>query len=301
NAEAKSRHTTQYFEMAGNRGIYQDGWFATTVHRAPWEAKPRATYANDKWELYDVERDFSCAHDLAQKYPDKLEKLKGVFLQEAVKYNVLPLDDRSWERFNAALAGRPDLLEGRTEMTVYEGMKGIPENGFINVKNHSFVVTADLQVPDAGAEGVVIAQGGEMGGWSLYAKDGKPKFAYNFLGRETYKIAGPARLPAGRVTLRFEFAYDGGKPGAGGNGSIFVNGEKVAEGRIANTHPNAFGAETTDVGENLYTAVSNDYKVGDNKFTGKINKVTIQVGKSNLTEEAQAAVQELRAKRAMAG
>ncbi|MGC1831633.1 MAG: hypothetical protein WA714_01100, partial [Candidatus Acidiferrales bacterium] len=181
------------------------------------------------------------------------------------------------------------------------GMKGIPENGFINVKNHSFVVTADLQVPDAGAEGVVIAQGGEMGGWSLYAKDGKPKFAYNFLGRETYKIAGPARLPAGRVTLRFEFAYDGGKPGAGGNGSIFVNGEKVAEGRIANTHPNAFGAETTDVGENLYTAVSNDYKVGDNKFTGKINKVTIQVGKSNLTEEAQAAVQELRAKRAMAG
>ncbi|MGB2616327.1 MAG: sulfatase-like hydrolase/transferase, partial [Candidatus Acidiferrales bacterium] len=301
NAEAKSRHTTQYFEMAGNRGIYQDGWFATTVHRAPWEAKPRATYANDKWELYDVERDFSCAHDLAQKYPDKLEKLKGVFLQEAVKYHVLPLDDRSWERFNAALAGRPDLLEGRTEMTVYEGMKGIPENGFINVKNHSFVVTADLQVPDAGAEGVVIAQGGEMGGWSLYAKDGKPKFAYNFLGRETYKIAGPARLPAGRVTLRFEFAYDGGKPGAGGNGSIFVNGEKVAEGRIANTHPNAFGAETTDVGENLYTAVSDDYKVGDNKFTGKINKVTIQVGKSNLTAEAQAAVQELRAKRAMAG
>ena len=301
NAEAKSRHTTQYFEMAGNRGIYQDGWFATTVHRAPWEAKPRATFANDKWELYDVEKDFSCAHDLAAKYPDKLEKLKGVFLQEAVKYHVLPLDDRSWERFNAALAGRPDLLEGRTEMTVYEGMKGIPENGFINVKNHSFVVTADIKVPDAGAEGVVIAQGGEMGGWSLYAKDGKPRFAYNFLGRETYKIAGPACLPTGRVTLRFEFAYDGGKPGAGGNGSIFVNGEKIAEGRIANTHPNAFGAETTDVGENLYTAVSDDYKVGDNKFSGKIYKVTIQVGKSNLTEEAETAVQKMRAKRAMAG
>ena len=174
NAEAKSRRTTQYFEMAGNRGIYQDGWFATTVHRPPWEAKARATYANDRWELYNVEEDFSCAHDLAAKYPDKLEKLKGVFLEEAVKYNVLPLDDRAWERFNAALAGRPDLLEGRTEMTVYEGMKGIPENGFINIKNRSFVITADIEIPEGGAEGVVIAQGGEMGGWSLYVKNGAP-------------------------------------------------------------------------------------------------------------------------------
>ncbi len=272
NAEAKSHHTTQYFEMAGNRGIYQDGWFATTVHRPPWEAKPRATYADDKWELYDVVHDFSCAHDLAAKYPAKLEKLKGVFLEEAVKYNVLPLDDRSWERFNAALAGRPDLLEGRTEMTVYEGMVGIPENGFINVKNHSFVITADIEVPLTGAEGVVLAQGGGMGGWSLYVKDGAPRFAYNFLGRETYKIIDPTRLPAGKVTLRFEFAYDGGRSGAGGNGLIFVNGQKVAAGRIEHTHPNAFGAETTDVGENLYTVVTNDYRVGDNKFTGKIRQ-----------------------------
>ena len=301
NAKAKSRHTTQYFEMAGNRGIYQDGWFATTVHRPPWEAKPRATFENDKWELYDVEKDFSCAHDLAAIYPDRLEKLKGVFLEEAVKYNVLPLDDRAWERFNAALAGRPDLMEGRTEMTVYEGMKGIPENGFINIKNRSFVVTADIEIPKARAEGVVIAQGGEMGGWSLYVKDGAPRFAYNFLGREIYKIVGPARLPSGKVTLRFEFAYDGGKPGAGGNGSIFVNGEKVATGQIEHTHPNAFGAETTDVGENLYTAVSDDYKVGDNKFTGKINKVIIQVGKSNLSEEAQRAVEELRMKKVLSG
>ena len=186
-------------------------------------------------------------------------------------------------------------------MTVYEGMKGIPENGFINIKNRSFVITADIEVPQAGAEGVVLAQGGEMGGWSLYVKDGKPRFAYNFLGRETYTIVGPARLPAGQVTLRFEFAYDGGRPGAGGNGSIFVNGEKVATGRIEHTHPNAFGAETTDVGENLYTVVSDDYKVGDNKFTGKIDKVTIQVGKSNLSEEAQKAIEEMRFKKALAG
>ena len=139
-----------------------------------------------------------------------------------------------------------------------------------------------------------------MGGWSLYVKERAPRFAWNFLGREIYKIAGAARLPAGRVTLRFEFAYDGG-PGAGGNGVIFVNGKKVAEGRIGHTQPFAFGAETTDVGENLYTAVSDDYKVGDNKFTGKIHKVTIQVGKSNLSEEAQRDIQEMRVKRAMAG
>jgi arylsulfatase len=180
-------------------------------------------------------------------------------------------------------------MEGRTEMTVYDGMKGIPENGFINIKNHSFVITADIEVPEAGAEGVVLAQGGELGGWSLYVKDGTPRFAYNFLGRETYKIAGPARLPVGHVTLRFEFAYDGGKPGAGGNGLIFVNGERVAAGRIEHTHPNAFGTETTDVGENLYTVVTDDYRVGDNKFTGKINHMTIKVGKSNLSEEARKA------------
>jgi arylsulfatase len=296
---AKSRHTTQYFEMAGNRGIYQDGWFATTVHRPPWEPKARATYENDKWELYNVEEDFSCAHDLAAKYPDKLETLKQVFLDEAVKYNVLPLDDRAWERFNAALAGRPDLMEGRTEITVYEGMKGIPENGFINVKNRSFVVIADIKVLKSGAEGVVIAQGGEMGGWSLYAKNGAPHFAYNFLGREIYKIASADRLPTGQVTLRFEFSYDGGKAGAGGNGTIFVNDEQVASGRIEQTHPFVFGAETTDVGENLYTAVSDDYTPRNSKFTGKINKVTVQVGGFNLTKEAHQAIQEMHLKKAL--
>ena len=300
-ADAKSRHTTQYFEMAGNRGIYQDGWFATTVHRAPWESKPRATFAEDRWELYNVEKDFSCADDLAAKYPEKLEELKALFLQEAVKYNVLPLDDRVWERFNPAMAGRPDLMEGRTEMTVYEGMKGLLENAFINVKNRSFVITADLEVPPSGADGVVLAQGGEMGGWSLYLKEGKPRFAYNWLARETYKIAGGSRLPAGPVTLRFEFAYDGGKPGAGGKGLLFVNGERVAEGRIEHTHPNAFGAETTEVGENLYTVVTDDYEEGANKFTGKIHKVTVQLGASNLSEEERRAVEGLRAKRALAG
>ncbi|MFZ0917351.1 MAG: arylsulfatase [Candidatus Udaeobacter sp.] len=292
-AKAPSRRHTQYFEMAGNRGIYQDGWFATTVHRPPWEAKPRATFENDKWELYDVERDFSCAHDLAATYPGKLEKLKGVFLEEAVKYHVLPLDDRAFERFNPVLAGRPDLMGDRTELTVYPGMNGLGENAFINVKNRSFVITADIEVPEADAEGVLLAQGGKMGGWSLYVKDGKPKFAYNYLAREIYTIAGPARLPAGPVTLRFDFAYDGGKPGAGGMGLISINGKKVAQGRIEHTHPNAFGAETTDVGENLYTVVTDDYKEGDNKFTGTIDKVTVKLGESNLSQEAQKANEEM--------
>ena len=292
-AEAKSRRTTQYFEMAGNRGIYQDGWFATAVHRAPWESAARATFANDKWELYNVEKDFGNADNLAAKYPEKLEELKGVFLEEAVKYNVLPLDDRAWERFNPALAGRPDLMEGRTELTVYEGMTGLLENSFINIKNRSFVIIADIELPEAGAQGVVIAQGGKTGGWSLYVSDGQPRFAYNWLGRETYKIVGPARLPTGRTTLRFEFAYDGGKPGAGGNGSILVNGTKVATGRIEHTHPFVFGAETTDVGENPYTVVSDDYNESDNRFTGRIRKVTIQLGESKLSDEGKKAIGEM--------
>ncbi len=177
-------------------------------------------------------------------------------------------------------------------------MKGIPENAFINVKNHSFVIRADIEVPKTGAQGVIIAQGGEMGGWSLYVKDGAPRFAWNYLGRETYKIAGRDRLPAGRVELRFEFAYDGGL-GAGGDGTIFVNDKEVGAGRVEHTQPFAFGAETTDVGENLYTCVSDDYKIGANKFNGKIHKVTVQVGKSNLSEEAQKSLAELRMKKAL--
>ena len=202
-AEAKSRHTTQYFEMAGNRGIYQDGWFATTVHRPPWEAKPRATFANDKWELYNVEKDFSCAHDLAAKYPDKLEKLKGVFLEEAVKYNVLPLDDRSWERFNAALAGRPDLLEGRTEMTVYEGMKGIPENAFINIKNHSFVITADLEVPEAGARGWSLPKAGKWAAGASTSRTAHPGLPTTISVARLTRSLGPlACRRAGDASLR---------------------------------------------------------------------------------------------------
>ena len=237
-AKAKSRHTTQYFEYGGNRAIYHDGWYATTLHKAFWEAAPRATFENDTWELYNAEEDFSLTNDLAAKYPEKVEALKALFMTEAVKYNVLPLDDRVLERFNASVAGRPDLMGPRTSLTLYEGMIGLSENAFINMKNRSYTITAELEIPKDGAEGVIIAHGGHTGGWSLYVKNGQPKFAYNWLGREHYEVAAPKALPAGTVTLRWEFIYDGGKmPGAGGRGDFFINGEQVGFRPYRSHHP----------------------------------------------------------------
>ena len=278
-AKAKSRHTTQYFEYGGNRGIYHDGWYATTLHKAFWEAAPRATFENDIWELYNTEEDFSLTNDLATRYPEKVEVLKALFMTEAVKYNVLPLDDRVFERFNASIAGRPDLMGGRTSLTLYEGMIGLSENAFINMKNRSYTITAELDIPKGGAEGVIIAHGGHTGGWSLYVKKGQPKFAYNWFGRETYEVTGPKPLPAGEVTLRWEFIYDGGKkPGAGGRGDFFVNGEQVTSGRIDRTIPFVIGTEPADVGMDDLTPVTHDYETYDNKFSGTIRKIVIGVG-----------------------
>jgi len=278
-AKAKDRRKTQYFEIFCNRGIYHDGWLANTVHRIPWEGKPLRPLLEDKWELYHVEEDFSSANDLAEKNSEKLKELQELFMKEAIKYQVLPLDDRTLERLNAALVGRPDLMAGRTSLTVYEGMVGMSENVFINTKNRSHTITAELQIPEGGANGVIIAQAGRFGGWSLYVKDGMPMYAYNFLGLKTDKIAGTKALPAGKVTLRYEFAYDGGGLGKGGTGTLFVNGEKVAEGKIERTQAFAFSAdEGADVGMDSETPVTDDYKEGDNKFTGKIHKVVIELG-----------------------
>jgi hypothetical protein len=277
-AKAKDRHKTQYFEIFGNRGIYHDGWLAHTVHRAAWEMAPRKPLLEDKWELYHVDEDFSSADDLAAKHPEKLKELQELFLAEATKNHVLPLDDRVVERANAALAGRPDLMAGRTSLTVYEGMVGMTENVFINTKNRSHTITAEVQVPKGGVNGVILSQAGRFGGWSLYVKDGKPTYVYNFLGLSSSKAAAPTPLPEGKVTIRYEFAYDGGGPGKGGKGTIFVNGEKVAEGRIDRTQANLFSAdEGADVGLDGETPVANDYKERDNKFTGKIGKVTVDL------------------------
>lgn len=277
-AKAKDRHKTQYFEIFGNRGVYHDGWLAHTVHRAGWEMKPRHPFLEDRWELYHVDEDFSSANDLAAKNPEKLKELQELFLKEAVKNRVLPLDDRTIERANAALAGRPDLMAGRTSLTVYEGMIGMSENVFINTKNKSHTITAEVEIPKGGANGVILSQAGRFGGWSLYVKDGKPTYTYNFLGLSAYKVAAPKALPEGKATVRYEFKYDGGGPGKGGTGTIFVNGEKVAEGRIERTQANLFSAdEGADVGMDGETNVTDDYKEGDNKFTGKIRKVTVEL------------------------
>ncbi len=289
-AKAKDNHLTQYFEIFGNRAIYHDGWLAGTVHRAAWETKPRATLENDVWELYDTRSDFSLANDLAKQNPDKLKQMQELFIEEAVKNNVLPIDDRSLERTNAALVGRPDLMAGRTSLTVYEGMAGMSENVFINAKNRSHSITAEVTIPRGGARGVILAQAGRFGGWSLYLKDGKPTYTYNLLGLQRFTIAAKEAVPAGKATIRFEFAYDGGGLGKGGTGTIFVNDKKVAQGRIEKTQPMIFSAdEGADVGEDGETPVVEDYGIpAPYTFTGHIAKVTIDLKEMKMAEKAEA-------------
>jgi len=300
-AKAPSRHTTQYFEIFGNRAIYNDGWLAGTVHRAAWEMKVRRPLEDDIWELYDTRSDFSLANDLAAKNPAKLKEMQDLFLTEAVKYSVLPLDDRLTERFVAALVGRPDLMAGRTSLTVYEGMMGMSENVFINLKNKSHTITAEVQIPKKGANGVILAQAGRFGGWSLYLKDGKPTYTYNWLGLQRYTVAATRAVPAGKATIRFDFAYDGGGLGKGGTGTIFVNGKKVAAGRIEKTQFAIFSAdEGADVGADEGTSVTEAYKVPF-KFTGKIDKVTIELKevKAAHKEEVDRAQKEARLKKGL--
>lgn len=279
-AKAKERHTTQYFEIAGNRAIYDHGWFARTIHKAPWEAKPRRPLSdNSAWQLYDVRNDFSLANDLAKKNPKKLAELQALFLKEASKYGALPMDDRFFERMDPQIVGRPDIMGGRTKLTLAEGMTGMMEGVFVNVKNRSKTITADIVVPASGANGTVLAQGGRFGGWSLYVKDGVPAYDYNFLGLQRTSISATKPLAPGKVTLRFEFAYEGGGPGKGGKGALFVNGEKVAEGRIENTQAGIFSAdETADVGIDLGTPVVEAIGAeAKSRFTGRIPSVKVEV------------------------
>lgn len=277
-AAAKERHTTQYFEIAGNRGIYHQGWFARTIHRAPWEQKPRAPLEQDTWELFDTRSDYSLATDLAAKHPAKLKELQALFMKEAVKYDVLPIDDRSIERMDPGLAGRPDLMGARTTLTLYPGMTGMMENTFLNLKGRSKTITAEIEVPQGGASGVILAQGGRFGGWSLYMKDGKPAYAYNWVGLERYTVAGAEPVPAGKATIKLDFAYDGGERGKGGTATLSVNGKPVAEGRIDKTAAFVFSLdEGADVGEDDDTPVTEAYVAGiKSRFTGKIHQVTVE-------------------------
>ena len=275
-AKAADRRRTQYFEMFGNRAIYHQGWVAATRHSIPWLLVENPPLSHDVWELYDVDRDFSQANDLAAQNPNKLKELQALFLKEAVRNHVLPIDDRRAERFNPAIAGRPDLLGGRTSMTVYDGMTGIMENAFINVKGVRHSVTAEVVVPDGETDGVIIAQAGYFGGWALYMKKGRVVHDYNFFGLSHTKVASKSALAKGKHTIVYEFVPGEAKPGTGGKSILRVDGQVVAEGHIPKTQPFMFSAdEGVDVGMDGETMVSDDYQAGATDFEGEIVHVTV--------------------------
>jgi arylsulfatase A-like enzyme len=280
-AEAAERRETQYFEMFVNRGIYHKGWTAVTRHSTPWVmATELPAYDDDVWELYAPE-DWTQSHDLAAEMPDRLRELQRLFLIEAVKYDVLPLDDRRAERFNADLAGRPQLVHGTSQL-LFGGMRRLTENSIILLKNKSHSITAEVVVPDEGARGVIIAQGGSFGGWSVYAADGgRPTYCYNLFGLQRFKAQGSDPLPPGEHQLRVEFEYDGGGLAKGGDVTLYVDGTKVGEGRVDATVPMIFsGDETTDLGGDSATPVSDDYGSRDSEFSGEVHWVQIDIAEA---------------------
>ncbi len=276
-ADAPEQHETQYFEMFGNRGIYHKGWTAVTKHRTPWMFGGKLpAFDDDVWELYN-DTDWTQSHDLSKEMPDKLHELQRLFLIEAVKYNVVPLDDRSVERFNTDLAGRPTLIRGNRQL-LFGGMGRLTENTVVNVKNKSFAVTAQIVVPAGGSSGVIVAQGGAFGGWSLYVKDGKPAFCYNLFGIQQFKAYGESVIPPGEHQVRMEFEYDGGGLAKGGNVTLYIDGAKNGTGRVAATQPMMFsGDETLDVGSDTATPVSDDYTAPESKFKGRVQWVEIDL------------------------
>jgi arylsulfatase A-like enzyme len=271
---AKEKHTTQYFEMFGNRAVYSDGWYARTIHKAPYLAQAYHTFQEDVWNLYNTKEDFSLSADLAQKNPSKLKSLQELFMKEAEKYHVLPLDDRTFERMSAKAMGRPTVMGDRTSVTYGEGMTGMGVDIFIDLRNIAYTMTADVEV-GANANGTIVCQGGRFGGLSFYIKDGKPTFTYNYLGLETTNIIADHPLQPGKYTIVYDFKYEGGGPGKGGMGTITVNGNKAAEGHLSKTQPGIFSVDDlADVGIDDGTPVA-DYG-GNSKFSGKVNKVTIE-------------------------
>jgi len=277
---APDQHTVQYFEMFGNRAIYSNGWLARVVHIIPWQGKPLNPFQEDIWELYNIEDDFSLVNNLASENPEKLKELQDLFKKEAIANNVYPLDDRVYERFNAATAGRPDLMGGRKSLTLGDGMVGSLENTFLNIKNNSKTIVANVSLK-GNDKGVILCQGGKFGGWALYMNNGKPAYTYNYFGLESYTVESSKTINSPNAEIKLEFTYDGGEEtGKGGVATIYVNGEKVAEGRIEKTIPAVFSAdETADVGKDDATQVANSVfkDVKDSEFTGYVNKVEISI------------------------
>jgi len=276
-AVAEDRHQTQYFEMFVNRGIYHKGWTAVTRHSTPWVMQPELpAFDDDVWELYGPD-DWTQSNDLSKEHPDKLHELQRLFLIEAVRYNVLPLDDRRVERFNADLAGRPTLVNGMSQL-LFGGMGRLSEHSLLVLKNKSHAVSAQITVPDGGANGVIVAQGGAFGGWSLYLDEGRPAYCYNLFGLQRFKVYGDAPVPPGEHQVRMEFAYDGGGLAKGGDVTLFLDGAPVGKGRVEATVPMLFSAdETADVGADSATPVSDDYGPGDSHFTGHVGWVQLDI------------------------
>jgi arylsulfatase len=278
-ADAAERRETQYFEMLCNRGIYHQGWTAVTRHSTPWLfGAVLPAFDDDVWELYDTTTDWTQARDLAAEHPDKLAELQRLFLIEAVKHQVLPLDDRRVERFNSDLAGRPSLVTGPSQL-LFGGMGRLTENTVLNLKNKSYTVTADIEVPDGGANGVIVAQGGAFGGWSLYLLDGVPTHCYNLLGLNRVKASGTEALAPGHHQVRVEHHYDGEGLAKGGDTELFVDGVHVGASRQEASVPMLFsGDETLDVGVDFGTSVSDDYTHETSRFDGTVHWVQLDQG-----------------------
>jgi arylsulfatase A-like enzyme len=282
-AEAPERHDLQYFEMFANRGIYHRGWSAVTKHRTPWVmvGADMPAFDDDVWELYDGTSDYSQAHDLSAERPELLAKLQRLWLIEATKYNALPMDDRTSERIEPTMAGRPTLIHGDSQL-FFPGMGRLSENSVVSIKNRSFSVSAEILVPDGGLDGVIIAQGGRFGGWSVYVKQGRASFAYNVLGIHEFITSATEPLSPGTHQVRMEFSYDGGGLAKGGDVTMFYDGVEVGTGRVQVTQPMIFSAdETTDIGCDSGTSVGSEYTARQSRFTGKINWVQLDVGKDD--------------------
>jgi sulfatase-like protein len=279
-ADAPERHDLQYFEMFGNRGVYFRGCSAVTKHRTPWimVGAEIPAFDDDVWELYDGSTDFSQAHNLAAEMPEMLAKLQRLWLIEATKFNVRPIDDRGAERLNPEIAGRPTLIRGNSQL-FFPGMGRLSENSVVSIKNKSFSVTAEIEVPAGGVDGVIIAQGGRFGGWCVYMKDGRARFAYNVLGLQEFATEASQPIPDGTHQVRMEFAYDGGGLAKGGGVTLYYDGVAVGTGRVGATQPMIFSAdETTDIGRESGTTVTADYTAQTSKFTGTINWVQLDLG-----------------------
>lgn len=283
---APSRHRTQYFEIMGNRAIYHDGWIASARHGLPWVLVGKTgNFDEDKWELYDLRTDFTQAHDLAASDPVKLKEMQKLFDNEAKKYNVYPLDDRFAERGH--VPDRPSVTRGMTEFTYYPGTVRVPEGSAPNVKARSHSITAVFEAPASGVQGVIVAQGGSAG-YTLFVKDGHLMYENNFFGRERDLLQSKEKLPAGKVTVTFDYIQEDKSFGGGGTAKLLVNGQEVASGKFAHVVPIRYSAtETFDVGEDTGEAVSTQYE-GLYPFTGKLDHVTIKLGPSSLSPQEAA-------------